>query len=124
VKLADTSVFIAYERGEAMARAKLAELLESGELAISAVTRFELTCSRTLPSTWRAFYAQLFDAVPVFPVTSEAAELAAAAARAASSAKLPDALIAGVALERGLTVVTGDADFLALGPPVELVRPS
>jgi hypothetical protein len=27
---------------------KLAELLETGELAISAVTRFELTCSRTL----------------------------------------------------------------------------
>jgi predicted nucleic acid-binding protein len=38
--------------------------------------------------------------------------------------KASDALIAGVALEHGFPVVTVDADFLALGPVVELVRAS
>ena len=77
--------------------------------------------------TKREFYAELFGAVPVLPVTSTAAALAAdAAARAArsGSVKAPDALIAGVALEHALPVVTADADFLALGPVVELVRAS
>lgn len=125
MKLADTSLFIGYERGEALAAEKLAELLEAGELAVSAVTRYELTCSPTLAKPWREFYAELFEAVPVLPVTSEAAALAAAAAaRAGSAAKPPDALIAGVALEHGLAVVTADADFLALGTVVELVRVS
>jgi len=127
VKLADTSLFIGYERGEALAAEKIAELLEAGELAVCAVTRYELTCSPSLARPWREFYAELFDAVPVFPVTSTAAALAAdAAARAAraGTVKPPDALIAGVALEHGLPVVTADSDFLALGPIVELVRAS
>ena len=92
-----------------------------------AVTRYELTCSPSLRSPWRDFYAELFDAIPVLPITSTAAALAAQAAARASRAgtvKAPDALIAGVALEHGLPVVTADADFLALGPLVELVRAS
>jgi predicted nucleic acid-binding protein len=127
VKLADTSLFIGYERGEALAAEKIAELLEAGELVVSAVTRYELTCSPTLRSPWREFYRDLFDAVPVLPVTSLSAALGAeAAARAArgGTVKAPDALIAGVALEHGLPVVTADADFLVLGPVVELVRAS
>jgi predicted nucleic acid-binding protein len=127
VRLVDTSLFIGYERGEAMATEKIAELLEAGELVVCAVTRYELTCSPSLSSPWREFYAELFGAVPVLPVTSTAAALAAdAAARAArsGSVKAPDALIAGVALEHALPVVTADADFLALGPVVELVRAS
>lgn len=124
MKLADTSLFIGYERGEAIARHRLTELLESGELVVSAVTRYELTCSPTLPAAWREFYAELFDAVPVLPVTSFSARSAAEAAARVGNVKAPDALIAGVALEHGLPVVTADADFLTLGPVVELLRPS
>jgi predicted nucleic acid-binding protein len=115
------------ERGDALAAEKIAELLEGGELVVCAVTRSELTCSPTLKAPWRDFYAELFEAVPVLPVTSTAAALAArAASRAARAARVraPDALIAGVALEHGLPVVTSDAEFLALGPAVELVRAS
>ena len=127
MKLVDTSLFIGYERGEALAAEKIAELLEAGELVVSAVTRYELTCSPSLRSPWREFYRELFDAVPVLPVTSVSAALGAeAAARAArgGTVKAPDALIAGVALEHGLPVVTADADFLMLGTVAELVRAS
>jgi predicted nucleic acid-binding protein len=124
VKLADTSLFIGYERGEALAAEKIAELLDAGELVVCAVTRYELTCSPSLRSPWRDFYAELFDAIPVLPVTSTAAAFAAQAAARAGAVKAPDALIAGVALEHDLPVVTADADFLALGPRVELVRAS
>ncbi len=51
------------------------------------------------------------------------AEAAARAARG-GTVKAPGALIAGVALEHGLPVVTADADFLVLGTVVELVRAS
>lgn len=127
MKLVDTSLFIGYERGEALAAEKIAELLDAGELVVSAVTRYELTCSPSLRSPWREFYRDLFDAVPVLPVTSVSAALGAeAAARGArgGTVKAPDALIAGVALEHGLPVVTADADFLMLGTVVELVRAS
>lgn len=127
MKLVDTSLFIGWERGEALAAEKIAELLDAGEVVVSAVTRYELTCSPSLRSPWREFYRDLFDAVPVLPVTSVSAALGAeAAARAArgGTVKAPDALIAGVALEHGLPVVTADADFLMLGTVVELVRAS
>ncbi|HET7752865.1 MAG TPA: PIN domain-containing protein [Anaeromyxobacteraceae bacterium] len=127
MKLADTSLFIDYERGDALAADRIATLIEAGELAVCAVTRYELTCSQGLPERWREFYDELFEVVPVLPVTSTAAALAAdAAVRAAQSirAKAPDALIAGVALEHDIPVVTADSDFLALGPAVELVRTS
>lgn len=94
---------------------------------MSAVTRYELTCSPSPRSPWREFYRDLFDAVPVLPVTSVSSALGAeAAARAArgGTLKAPDALIAGVALEHGLPVVTADAAFLMLGTVVELVRAS
>ncbi len=127
MKLVDTSLFIGHERGEALAAEKIAELLDAGELVVSAVTRYELTCRPSLKSPWREFYRDLFDAVPVLPVTSVSAALGAeAAARAArgGTVKAPGALIAGVALEHGLPVVTADADFLVLGTVVELVRAS
>ena len=41
MKLVDTSLFIGYERGEALAAEKIAELLDAGELVVSAVTRYD-----------------------------------------------------------------------------------
>lgn len=55
---------------------------------------------------------------------ASAAGLAADAAAPAGSVKALDSLIAGVALEHGLAVVTADSDVLALGPVVVLVRSS
>jgi len=128
VRLVDTSLFIGHERGEALALERIGQLLDEGALAVSSVTRYELTCSPRLPRSWGEFYRELFEAVPVLPVTSLAAALGAEAARRAAAGgapvKAPDALIAGVALEHGLTVVTADADFLRLLEQVELVRTS
>jgi predicted nucleic acid-binding protein/DNA-binding XRE family transcriptional regulator len=112
VRIVDTSVFVDAERGHGPAVERIAELLVRGELAVSAVTVFELMRGPTTPRRLLAHYAELFgrEAV-VFPVTHSAAQLAAEAARAGGGIKAPDALIAGTALEQGAPVVTSDADF-------------
>jgi predicted nucleic acid-binding protein/DNA-binding XRE family transcriptional regulator len=112
VRIVDTSVFVDAERRHGPAVERIAELLVRGELAVSAVTVFELTRGPTTPRRLLAHYAELFgrEAV-VFPVTHVAAQLAAEAARAGGGIKAPDALIAGTALEQGAPVVTSDADF-------------
>ena len=113
MRIVDTSVFIDAERRHAPAVERIAELLVRGELAVSAVTVFELTRGRTTPRRLLAHYAELFaqEAV-VLPVTHATAQLAAEAARLARGVlDAPDALIAGTAMEHGAPVVTSDADF-------------
>ena len=91
MKLVDTSLFIGYERGEALAAERIAELLDAGELVVSAVTRYELTCSPSLRSPWREFYRDLF----VLALTrirgnlNRPAVRPSPSARAASSPRLP-----------------------------------
>jgi len=107
-----TSVFVDAERRHGPAVERIADLLVRGELAVSAVTVFELTRGRTTPRPILAHYAELFGReATVLPVTHAAALLGAEAARAAGEIKAPDALIAGTALEHGVPVVTSDADF-------------
>jgi predicted nucleic acid-binding protein/DNA-binding XRE family transcriptional regulator len=113
VRIVDTSVFIDAERRHAPAVERIAELLVRGELAVSAVTVFELTRGRTTPRRLLAHYEELFgqEAV-VLPVTHATAQLAAEVARLARGVlDAPDALIAGTAMEHGAPVVTSDADF-------------
>ncbi len=113
MRIVDTSVFIDAERRCGPAVERIADLLVRGELAVSAVTVFELTRGRTTPQRLLAHYAELFghEAV-VLSVTHAAAELGAAAARIGGGGiKAPDALIAGTAIEHGAPVVTSDADF-------------
>jgi predicted nucleic acid-binding protein/DNA-binding XRE family transcriptional regulator len=124
VKVVDTSVFIDAERHHLPAEGRIADLLRHGELAVSAVTVFELTCGRRSAPARLAFYEELFgQEAQVLPVTHLGAQLAAEVARLAGPAVgAPDALIAGTALEHGFPVVTSDTDFLRLpGLAVEWV---
>ena len=116
MKIVDTSVFIDAERHHLPAQERVADLVRSGELAVSAVTVFELTSGWKTASARLAHYGELFgQEAQVLPVTHVGAQLAAEAARLAGpGVRPPDALIAGAALEHGLAVVTSDADFLRL----------
>src|SRR5919198_4591028 len=97
VRVVDTSVFIDAERQHRPALERITELLLAGELAVSAVTVFELTRGRTTPPRLLAHYAELFGhEAAVLSVTHAAAQLAAEAARlGGGQVKAPDALIAG-----------------------------
>lgn len=125
--LLDTSFFIAVERRDLQAMERLGELLEAEDdsTAISAVTLVELLASPTLSSPRRAFYERLRLRFEVLPVTEAAAMAGVATARRVGGAKAPDVMIAGVALEHGLRVLTADADFARLlGDSAEVVRAS
>ena len=125
--LVDTSFFIAVERHELQALERLCDLLEADDdsTAMSAVTLTELLGSPTLSPQWRAFYERLRFRFPVLPVTEAAALAGVAAARRVGGAKAPDVMIAGVALEHGLRVLTADAHFTRLvGDAAEVLRAS
>lgn len=124
MEILDTSVFIAAERGQVEAAARIARLLAADDLAVSVITVFELTSGPTTPPHLVAGYESLFAGKPwVLPVTFRVARLAAELARqAGSAAAAPDALIAGAAAAWGLTVVTADAGFLRFpGLRVEVI---
>ncbi len=78
------------------------------------MTLTELLASPTLSPQRRAFYEKLRLRFAVLPVTEDAALAGVAAARRVGGAKAPDVMIAGVALEHGLRVLTADADFARL----------
>ncbi len=125
--LIDTSVWIEAERKRPQALYRLAELMEAGEAAVSAVTVHELLRSPRLPTRWRTFYLDLFALLPVLDLTSEAAQAAAliwAGRGKDNPAETADALIAGTATAAGLSAVTCDAGFLGLMPSADLFRPS
>jgi predicted nucleic acid-binding protein len=125
--LLDTSFFIAVERRNLQALERLGEMLEAEDdaTAISAVTLVELLASPTLSAQRRLFYEKLRFRFDILPVTERAAMAGIAAARRVGGAKAPDVMIAGVALEHGLRVLTADADFVRLlGDDVELLRAS
>ncbi len=124
--LLDTSFFIAVERRDLQALERFSELLEADDdsTAISAVTLTELLASTTLSPQRRAFYEKLRLRFAVLPVTEDAALAGVAAARR-GGAKAPDVMIAGVALEHGLRVLTADADFARLiGDAADVLRAS
>jgi predicted nucleic acid-binding protein len=125
--LLDTSFFIAVERRDLQALERLCELLEADDesTAISAVTLTELLASPTLSPQRRAFYERLRLRFDVLPVTEDAAMVGVAAARRVGGAKAPGVMIAGVALEHGLRVLTADADFARLlGDAADVLRAS
>ena len=125
--LLDTSFFIAVERRDLQALERFSELLETDDdsTAISAVTLTELLASPTLSLPRRTFYEKLRLRFPVLPVTEDAALAGIAAARRVGGAKAPDVMIAGVAIEHGLRVLTADAGFARLmGDAAEVLRGS
>jgi predicted nucleic acid-binding protein len=125
--LLDTSFFIAVERRSLQALERFSELLEADDdsSAISVVTLTELLASPTLSPQRRGFYEKLHLRFPVLPVTEDAAMAGVAAARRVGGAKAPDVMIAGVAIEHGLRVLTSDVDFARiLGDQAEVLRAS
>jgi predicted nucleic acid-binding protein len=125
--LLDTSFFIAVERRNLQALERFSELLEADDdsTAISVVTLTELLASPTLSPARRGFYEKLHLRFPVLPVTEDAAMAGVAAARRVGGAKAPDVMIAGVAIEHGLRVLTSDVDFARmLGDQAEVLRAS
>ena len=89
------------------------------------MTLTELLASPTLSPQRRAFYEKLRLRFEVLPVTEYSAMAGVAAARRVGGAKAPDVMIAGVALEHGLRVLTADADFARLlGDTADVLRAS
>jgi predicted nucleic acid-binding protein len=127
VTLVDTTVLVNVEKGQPLALATLAELLESGELAVSTVTAHELLRSPRLPAPWRAFWLDFLDAVEMLDLDLAAAEAAAViwASRPNRSERpdVADVLIAGTARAVGCDAITDDEGFAALSG-ARLVRPS
>jgi predicted nucleic acid-binding protein len=77
VTLVDTTVLINVEKGQPLAAATIADLLEAGELAVSTVTAHELLRSPRLPAAWRDFWMDFLNAVEVVDLDMAAAEAAA-----------------------------------------------
>jgi predicted nucleic acid-binding protein len=127
VTLVDTTVLVNVEKRQPLAMTAVAELLEAGELAVSAVTAHELLRSPRLPAPWRQFWLDLLDVVEVLPLDLAAAEAAALiwASRPNQNTRpdVADVLIAGTAAAAGCDAITDDEGFAALSG-ARLVRPS
>jgi predicted nucleic acid-binding protein len=130
VTVVDTSVLLNVERGQPLAQAVIADLMEAGDLAVSTVTAHELLRSPRLPAEWRAFWLDFLASVEVLDLDLAAAEAAAAiwAGRPNQNerpgiALIGDVLIAGTALANGCDAITDDEGFAALAG-ARLVRPS
>jgi len=114
VVVVDTDVLIdAVQSGREPAASAVADLVERGELAVSAVTAYELTQgSRTPMDQLERLHAFLAGAT-VLDLTQDAAELAAAVnrhlERRGERIGGPDTLIAGTCLDAGVPILTRNA---------------
>lgn len=112
--VADTDVLIdALDKEREPARTWLRGLIERGELATTSVNLFELTRGpRTTVHQLERLHEAL-DRVEILPVTSGAADVAAAVSRLlgrrGQAIADPDLLIAGVCLAAGLPLLTRNA---------------
>jgi predicted nucleic acid-binding protein len=127
VTLVDTTILVNVEKGQPLALATIAELLEAGELAVSTVTAHELLRSPRLPAAWREFWMDFLETVEVLDLDLAAAEAAAViwANRPNQNEKpdVGDVLIAGTAFAAGYDAITDDEGFAALAG-ARLIRPS
>jgi predicted nucleic acid-binding protein len=127
VTLVDTTVLVNVEKGQPFAIATVAELLETGELAVSTVTAHELLRSPRLPAAWREFWTDFLGVVEVHDLDLAAAQAAAViwATRPNLNEKpdVGDVLIAGTAVAAGYDAITDDEGFAAIAG-ARLLRPS
>jgi tRNA(fMet)-specific endonuclease VapC len=107
--VADTDVLIDYLRGHERSAKRVALEIESGHLATTAITAFELRLGAKTRRQQSAV-ALLLDALVIAPLDAEAAECAAEARRAlldrGEDIGVADSLIAGICLARGNMLLT------------------
>jgi tRNA(fMet)-specific endonuclease VapC len=126
VVVVDTDILIdAGQAGPGSAAARVSELARSGELAVSAVTVYELLQgSRTSMERLERAHAFLTSAT-VLDLTQDAAEMAAAVnrelERRGERIGGPDTLIAGICLDAGLPLLTRNARHFERVPGLEVL---
>lgn len=122
--IADTDVLIDYLEGDQPASKRIAGALDHGQLATTAITRFELLAgART--ARQQTIVGQLLAALPCLPLEEQGADRAAEVRRALErqglSIGMGDSLIAGIVLaHRGVLLTRNRRHFervpsLALG---------
>lgn len=122
--IADTDVLIDFLQGDQPASERIALELDQGQLATTAITRFELLAgART--ARQQTIIGQLLAALPCLPLEAQSADRAAEVRRALErqglSIGMGDSLIAGIVLaHRGVLLTRNRRHFdrvpsLALG---------
>jgi tRNA(fMet)-specific endonuclease VapC len=109
------------------ARSRVEALLRAGDLAVSAVTAFELAQGSRTPGWLLERLSALLDGATVLPLTRGAADVAAALNRhlEARGERIggPDTLVAGTCLERGCPILTRNVRHFARVPGLEVQEP-
>jgi len=109
--IADTDVLIDYLAGRGDGAAGVAVELERGALGTTVVTRFELLAGARSPAQQETL-SQLLDAIPTLVLDQHAADRAAQVRRTLELRGEPigmaDSLIAGIVLQHGGTLMTGN----------------
>ncbi len=99
--VADADVLIDYLQGKGGAADRIALELRHGQLAVTAVTRFELAAGARSPRQHKLI-AQLLEALPCLPLDAPAADRAADVRRSlerrGESIGMADSLIAGIVI--------------------------
>jgi len=109
--IADTDVLIDYLAGRGDGAAGVAVELERGALGTTVVTRFELLAGARSPAQQETL-SQLLDTIPTLVLDQPAADRAAQVRRTLAARGEPigmaDSLIAGIVLQHGGTLMTGN----------------
>lgn len=122
----DTDILVDAGQGSpGPAAANVAQLARSGELAVSAITVYELLQgSRTSVERLERAHAFLAGAT-ILDLTGAAAEMAAAVnrelERRGERIGAPDTLIAGICLDAGLPILTRNVRHFARVPGLEVL---
>ena len=122
--LADTDVLIDYLAGVQPVAAQVARYIENDRLRTTVITCFELLSGAGKGKRGDAV-RKLAGELDTVPLERNAAERAAAVRRGLESAGLPigmaDYLIAGIALEQDLPLLTGNRKHFSRVPGLKLV---
>jgi tRNA(fMet)-specific endonuclease VapC len=125
--LADTDVLIDYFAGRFPIESRVRDLILAEELRTSAVTVFELLCGAKQDQEGDLI-RNFLTMIEILPVDTVAAALAAAEQRRLMSEgygiQTADALIAGVALANGLSLLTRNTKHFARISGLTLLPPS
>jgi predicted nucleic acid-binding protein len=126
VVIVDTDVLIdAVQSGREPAATSVTELVQAGDLAVSAVTVYELTQGNRTPMDQLERIHAFLAGAKIFDLTQDAAEMAASVnrylERRGERIGEPDTLIAGTCLDAGLPLLTGNARHFERVPGLEVL---